>query len=213
MLDRFGYRLMGWLAVASLALVVMVPRAKADSIEAQWTLDNVSFQNGAIATGFFIVTYTKNCTDCDFSATLTNFDVTVTDGSTTTGTNFNPTNTGTFSITGPLNGCADADNDGDCDGPEDPLFDLLQGDPNELQLGTATLEPPFGGVNNPTDVPLTSGFYATNVQTPNDPQTNLKTGGLDGQIVPEPASVVLMLTGGLGLLGLAWRKRGLAAQL
>lgn len=201
MKSLFRMRVMGWLAVAAVAAIVAMPQAKANSIEAQWTLDGVNFDNGAIASGFFLVTYNRNCSDCPFTATLTGFDISVTGGNTTP-TTFTPSNTNIATLTGPLNGCTDADNDGDCDTEEDPLFDLIQNDPQELQLGTMTLEPPIG--TNPNDIPLeTTSFYQTGDPT----TTHLVSGGLDGEIVPEPASVFLMLTGGLGLLGLAWRKR------
>jgi len=173
-----------WLSVlAGLVLCVGAATAKADSITT-FNLNNVSFQDGATASGFLTVTFV-NCGTCPggFFKQLTNWDVDVTGG----------TDLGA----GNAIGFDPADSSGSL--TSDPIFDLLQNDPFQIQLIT---NEPLGP--DTTTLDLTGGSFS-NGPTFDSPIDN--GGSLDA--TPEPGTWALLGGGVLLLAGLAWRRRQL----
>ncbi|MGH9481671.1 MAG: hypothetical protein ACRD1L_06230 [Terriglobales bacterium] len=167
-------------------LVVAMAPASASELNTMtttitWNLDGVKFVAGGSATGFVTVQITeienRDEDDEEMVKTLTDWDVTIAGIPTIPGTSFTPGNS-KATITG------------------DPIFDLLQNDPNQFNFTTPFL-PELGGT-----VTIGSGFF-------NDPGLNFTTDIVPGGSlisVPEPAPWTLVGAGML-LLGLALRRR------
>ncbi|MGH9394934.1 MAG: PEP-CTERM sorting domain-containing protein [Terriglobales bacterium] len=161
---------------AAVCLGMGAGSAKADPVVVNWQLINVSFADGAVANGFLQVTY-------DISGkVLTAWDVDISGGTDlqaqTIG--FDPT-----SSSGALSG--------------DPLFDLLQNDPFQLQLITGPIPPTAGTTNI-----LSGSFSDTGFTSPVNPGQELVA-------TPEPGTWALF-GGGFLLMGWAWRRRLKAAD-
>ena len=168
-----------WLGMmAGLVLCVGAATARADTITT-FNLNNVSFQDGATASGFLTVDF-FSCPSGTCKQ-LTNWDVDVTGG-----TDLGAGNTIGFDPT---------DSEGSL--TSDPIFDLLQNDPFQIQLIT---NDPLGP--DTTTLDLNNGSFS-NGPTFDSPIDN--GGSLDA--TPEPGTWALLGGGVLLLAGLAWRRR------
>ncbi len=164
--------------VAACALVAVVP-AHASFFAATsltWNLQDVTFcDNGGTGTGYVVVLYnedgTKQVTDWNISVS----GLVASNGSPVPAFNFTPADS-TFTLTG------------------DPLFDVLQQDPFELQWSVGSL-PIAGGT-----VAILDGFYGVNGVDYSCMMGDMTT-------TPEPATWTLLGAGALMLLGLAYRRR------
>lgn len=184
--------LRGWAAGCAVAFVCLLlavvapastclPGFRATTLT--WDLEGVTFVAGGSATGSITIQVCENElrdeADETVTKTITNFDVTISglpdDVPTTI---FNPGNA-SATITG------------------DPIFDLLQNDPNQFNFTTPPLFEDGGTVD------ISSGFFS-------DPSVDLTfdlaPGGSLTTTVPEPSTWTLLGAGAL-LLALAWRRR------
>ena len=140
-----------------------------------WHFDDVTFTDGGSGTGFVVILYsdgTKQVTDWNLSVS----GLVAPGGAPVPSFNFTPSDS-TISLTG------------------DPLFDVLQQDPFELNWSVGSL-PIEGGT-----VDILDGFYGVN---------GVDFGGMTGDmttLTPEPPAWTLLGVGALALLALAYRRR------
>lgn len=166
------------MAVACLLGTVLPARAAAIAAPSvTWNFDNIVFADGGTANGFVTVVYSddgKYVSDWHISV----IGITTEPGNIVLGPiTYDPENS-SISLTG------------------DPLFDVLQSDPSELQWSVAAL-PITGGFQS-----ITSGFFEEG-----DPYTtDIVSGGIE--TTPEPPVWILLGTGLLLLAGSAYRRRG-----
>ncbi|MGH9476896.1 MAG: PEP-CTERM sorting domain-containing protein [Terriglobales bacterium] len=178
-----------FLGVCLVGLLTLAPRlCQASTIT--WTLNNVSFGDGGTASGFMTVNYIQAGTL--FEGNSNNFDIVITD------------------LT-PLPGGGNANFEFTQDNSilnldSDPIIRVLSNDPHDLTFDTGNP----GSDNGNTDI--TGGNYevfdSNNNVLLNTPVTN------GGQLLPtpEPSSWLLLASGALLLLGVAWRVRHAGSQ-